>query len=88
MKELWSFYVDVFKSLITSGWSVYKTTGSTVYRWVYTHTSLPTKFRLGVASEINTIANGFCSRANTTRNIPYSCSVFYGTEDCIKGRWV
>ena len=88
MLQLWEHYVKVFRKLITDGWQVYRTTGSTLYTWVYPFTSLPTKFRLKEAYEINNRASVYSRVFATTRAIDYSFSVSYDTREFLAGKWV
>ena len=85
MYKLWENYFKTFRELITGGWKVYRVGKSKVDYYVYTGTLLPTKFRMEIANEINNCALRFNSYAGTTRTIPYSCSLFFSTEECVNG---
>jgi hypothetical protein len=87
MQKLWNNYFETFKILITSGWKIFKSDKSSVYTWVYVHTTLPTKFRLKEANVINNTATNSNRFFGSTRVVPYACSMFYSAEACIQGKW-
>ena len=85
MRLIWENYIGQFRKLLRDGWTIYKTGNSKVRTWVYPYTSLPTKFRMRDAIEINNIADSFNRVAGTTRTVNVACSIFFNTERCIKG---
>ncbi len=90
MQQLWGKYFDTFRDLITAGWKIYKSgkKNSTLYFWVYPHTTLPTTFRLKEANEINNTAVSSSKLFGSTYNYTYACSMFYTSGQCVEGRWV
>ena len=67
MLKLWQHYIDVFRRIIASGWLVVKRSRSPVRYYVYPHSSLPTKWRMSEAIEIQDYANGFNDVAGTSK---------------------
>lgn len=86
MRSIWQHYVSNFQRLIQDGWTIYRTKGSSLYRWVYPYTTLPTKFRLKEALNINNIANRSSESFGTTCNCNVACSILFSTERCIAGK--
>lgn len=78
--KLWENYLAIFRSLVTSGWEIYRTDKSIIRTWVYSYCSLPTKFKMKEANEINVYADKSIQLFGSSTRTNIHCNIFYDTK--------